>query len=240
MPASVTFIDIAGLVKGAHEGQGLGNQFLGYIREVDAIVHVVRVFEDPNVPHVHEKIDPKEDIEIVNLELELGGITGKPAIYVVNVNESQLKEAEKIAGSIRLEVGEAPVIIVCAKLEEELTDLEPKERGEYLKELGITYTGFEQLVREAYKILGLVSFYTIKGGKEVHAWSLRKGSKAIDAAAEVHSDFAKNFIKAEVISIDELLRAGGWKEAKEKGQVRLEGKDYFVQDRDVIEFKIGS
>ena len=237
--ATVTFIDIAGLVKGAHEGEGLGNQFLGYIREVDAIIHVVRVFEDPNVPHVHGKIDPKEDIEVVNLELELGGITGKPVIYVVNVSENQLQETDNIVKSIKSEVGGAPTIVVYAKLEEELSDLEPGERREYLKELGISYTGLEQLIWEAYKTLGLISFYTIKGGKELHAWSIKNGSKAIDAAAVVHTDFAKNFIKAEVINVDELLALGEWKEAKEKGKVRLEGRDYIVKEGDVIEFKVG-
>ncbi len=129
---------------------------------------------------------------------------------------------------------------VCAKLEEELSDLEPGERREYLKELGIFYTGLEQLIREAYKTLGLISFYTIKGGKEVHAWSIKNGSKAIDAAAVVHTDFAKNFIKAEAINVDELLKDGRWKEAKDRGQVPLEGRDYIVQDGDVIDFKIGT
>lgn len=226
VPATVTFIDIAGLVKGASKGEGLGNQFLGKIREVDAVIHVVREFTDPNVPHVHNKIDPKEDIEIVNLELQLGGIVGKPTIYVYNVDEKNVnKKGEEI--------------YLCAKLEEELMDLSSEERKAYLRELGISQSGLEKLIQKAYRLLGLISFYTIKGGKEIHAWSLKNGKTAFDAAAEVHTDFAKNFIKAEVINVNELLSAGGWKEAKEKGRVRLEGKDYIVNDRDVIEFKVG-
>ncbi|MCK4588276.1 YchF family ATPase [Candidatus Woesebacteria bacterium] len=226
--ATVTFIDIAGLVKGAHKGEGLGNQFLAKIREVDVIAHVVRVFKDKNVPHVHNKIDPKEDIEIVNLELKLGGIEKKPTIYILNVDESQLGKKLDISG-----------IAISAKLEEELMDLDEKERKEYLDELGIKESGLEKLIKKSYELLGLITFYTIKGGEEVHAWSIKKGSSALEAAAEVHTDFAKNFIKAEVIGVDKLLEMSNWKEAKEKGKVRLEGKDYIVQDRDVIEFKVG-
>ncbi len=233
VPATVTFIDIAGLVKGAHQGEGLGNQFLAKIREVDAIVHVVRVFEDENVSHVHGRIDPKEDIEVVNLELELGGILPKPTIYVANVSESQL--ADK---SFSLDY--QPLLFICAKLEEELIDLEEKEREEYLKEIGIKQSGLESLIKKAYEILGLITFYTIKGGKEVHAWSIKKGNSVIVAAAKVHTDFAKKFIKAEVINVNELINLGSWKTAHDKGKIRLEGKDYIVQDKDVIEFKIGS
>ena len=224
--ATVTFIDIAGLVKGAHKGEGLGNQFLAKIREVDVIAHVARVFEDKNVPHVHNKINPKEDIEIVNLELKLGGIEKKPTIYVLNVGEKQLGKKLDIPG-----------IAISAKLEEELMDLDEKERKEYLDELGIKESGLEKLIKKSYELLGLITFYTIKGGKEVHAWSIKEGSSALEAAAEVHTDFAKNFIKAEAIRVDKLLAVGSWKEAKEMGKIRLEGKDYVVQDRDVIEFK---
>ena len=222
IPASVTFIDIAGLVKGASQGEGLGNQFLGKIREVDAVIHVVREFSDPQVVHVAGKIDPGQDLEIVNLELELGGIVGKPMLVVYNVDEKDIGKK-----------GEG--VYICAKLEEELIDLAPEERREYLPE-----SGLEKLIQRAYQLLGLISFYTIKGGKEIHAWSLKDGKTAFDAAAEVHTDFAKNFIKAEVINVDELLSAGGWKEAREKGKVKLEGRDYIVKDGDVIEFKIGS
>ncbi|MDP1710592.1 MAG: DUF933 domain-containing protein [candidate division WWE3 bacterium] len=240
VPATVTFIDIAGLVKGAAQGEGLGNQFLAKIREVSAIVHVVRVFEDPNVPHVHAQIDPQEDIEVINLELELGEIKGKPAIYVVNLNENQLGRADELLKTVRAVTGEAPVIAVAAKMEEELSDLAPAERREYLQQWGIAQSGLEKLITEAYRTLDLITFYTIKGGKEVHAWSLKRGSTALEAAGEVHTDFAKNFIKAEAISVEELLAAGGWKQAKELGKVRLEGRDYIVQDLDVIEFKVGA
>lgn len=237
-PATVTFIDIAGLVKGANEGEGLGNQFLGNIREVDAIAHVVRVFTDPNVPHVHSKVDPVDDIGIVNIELELGGIK-KPTIYVLNVGESQLGKISETIGEIKKVIGDSPVIAVPTKLEEEAIDFSPEERREILAEYGEKELGIERLIKEAYKLLGLITFYTIKGGKEVHAWSIKEGASALDAAGTVHTDFAKGFIKAEVINIDELLSLGGWKEAKEKGKIRLEGRDYLVQDKDVIEFKVG-
>jgi len=220
--ASVTFIDIAGLVKGASKGEGLGNQFLGKIREVDALVHVVREFTAPEVVHVAGKIDSKEDLEIVNLELELGGIVGKPTLVVYNVDE---KDIGKVGDGLYL----------CAKLEEELIDLTPEERKQYLPE-----SGLEKLIKKAYQLLGLITFYTIKGGKEVHAWSLKRGATALSAAAEVHSDFAKNFIKAEVVNVDGLLTQSGWQKAKEAGKIRLEGKDYIVQNEDVIEFKVGT
>jgi len=239
VPATVTFIDIAGLVKGANQGEGLGNQFLGNIREVDAIVHVVRVFTDANVPHVHAKVDPADDIEIVNIELELGGIK-KPTIYVLNVGESQLGKIGEIAGEIKKVTGDSPVIAVPTKLEEEAIDFSPEERKEILAEYGEGELGVERLIKQAYQLLGLITFYTIKGGKEVHAWSLKEGRTAIDAAGEVHTDFAKGFIKAEVINVDELLGLEGWRQAKEKGMVRLEGRDYPVRSEDVIEFKIGS
>ena len=247
VPASVTFIDIAGLVKGAHQGEGLGNQFLAKIREVNAIAHVVRVFSDPFVSHSHLSHEPGsleqvlDDIEIVNLELQLGGISGKHMIYVLNFGENQLKEPEvaQFIGSVEDKFG-GQAIVVSALLEEELTDLEPNERQEYLKEVGAKESGLTQLIKKAYELLGLISFYTIKGGKEVHAWSIENGATALEAAAAVHTDFAKNFIKAEVISVNQLLEARAWKEAKEEGRVKLEGKDYIVQDKDVMEFKVSA
>ncbi len=245
VPATVTFIDIAGLVKGAHKGEGLGNQFLAKIREVDAIVHVVRVFTNPEVSHQNPSFQPNsleqvlEDIEIVNLELELGGIKDKPTIYVLNVDEGKIKSESQIIEEVKKKFG-GETLAISAKLEEEFIDLEPSERKEYLKELGIDEAGLNRLIKKAYELLGLITFYTIKGGKEVHAWSLKQGAAALDAAAEVHTDFAKNFIKAEAINIDELLAEGDWHQAKEKGKVRLEGKDYIVKDGDVIEFKIGA
>lgn len=239
VPATVTFIDIAGLVKGAHQGTGLGNQFLAKIREVDAIVHVVRMFNPSAssgqvIPHVMGDINPTRDIEVVNLELELGGIK-KPMIYVYNVGEEEiLQKVDDRQQSVTYRG-----LVILAKLEEELSDLQPEERKQYLKELGIEESGLEKLIKEAYKILNLVTFYTIKGGKEVHAWSIKSGSTAIDAAEKVHTDFAKKFIKAEVISANQLLELRGWYKAKEQGKIRLEGKDYLVQDKDVIEFRVG-
>ncbi len=247
VPASVTFIDIAGLVKKAHLGEGLGNQFLAKIREVNTIAHVARGFIDPYIAHQHPSHEPGtleqvlEDLEIVNLELQLAGIT-KPSIYVINVAEDQLKSPDEINHWIVnvTEKFKDPAIAVAAKLEEDLSDLGKEERKEYLTQVGVKKTGLEQLIKWAYELLNLVSFYTIKGGKEVTAWSLEKDKTAIDAAEIVHTDFAQNFIKAEVINIEELLHQGGWKEAKDKGKVRLEGKDYLIRHRDVIEFKVGS
>lgn len=187
---TVTLIDIAGLVKNAHKGEGLGNEFLGHIREVDVIIHVIRAFEDSQVPHVMGKVDPDQDREIIKLELEIAGIK-KPIIEWVNSD---------IGGFDRV----------------------------------------DELIRRAYDTLDLITFYTIKGGKEVKAWSLKYGSTALEAAEKVHTDFVKKFIKTEVVNVDELLTYGSWLGAKEKGKIRLEGRDYVVQDKDVIEFKIGS
>jgi len=247
VPAAVTFIDIAGLVKGAHKGEGLGNQFLAKIREVDVIVHVARAFEDVNISHQHpiytsgslEQII--EDIEIVNLELELGEIEEKPTIYVINVGEDQIgsKNIAKISSKIKSKF-KGKAITLSAKLEEEFIDLSTEEKKEYLNSLGVKESGLNQLINAAYKLLNLITFYTIKGGKEVHAWSIVDGATAIEAAEKVHTDFAKNFIKAEVIEINDLFSAGDWKQAKEKGKIRLEGRDYIVNDEDVIEFKVGS
>lgn len=258
VPADVTFIDIAGLVKGAHKGEGLGNQFLAKIREVDVIVHIVRAFKDPKVSHQHPTHEPGsekqvlEDIEIVNLELELGGIEKKPTIYVLNIDEQEIKSelVNRLIKLIEKRFGGSTVSI-SAKLEEELIDLNQEERKDYLKELGVKESGLERLIRKAYELLDLTTFYTIKpssakasegrgGGTIVTAWSIKKGSSAIEAAGHVHTDFAKNFIKAEVIGVDKLLAVNSWKVAKEKGKIRLEGKDYKVKDKDVIEFKVSA
>jgi len=245
VPATVTFIDIAGLIKGAHKGEGLGNQFLAKIREVDSIIHIVRFFKDENVPHPHKTelgtVDQvKDDIDIVNLELELGGITGKKTIYVLNVAETDLKSAKvsELENEIR-DYCKTEVVVLSAALEEQLIDFNPQDKKAYLNELSVDKTGLESLIEKAYKLLDLISFYTVKGGVECHAWSLKKGLKAIDAAARVHTDFAGKFIKAEVINVADLLNLGGWRQAKEAGKVRLEGRDYRVQDKDVIEFKVG-
>jgi small GTP-binding protein len=245
--ADITFIDIAGLVKGAHKGEGLGNQFLAKIREVDAIVHVVRAFKDDSIIHqdpTHEPGTPNQiidDIEIINLELELGGVEEKPTIIVLNTNEGLLfNEVLTDLGKELEEKYNCEFLLMSAKLEEDLIDLEPDEGKAYLKELGIDESVFEGLIKKAFKLLQLIKFYTVKGGKEVSAWSLKEGSSAIEAAGTVHTDFADNFIKAEVINVEELLEVGGWKEAKEKGKIGLEGRDYIVKDGDVIEFKIGT
>lgn len=231
-PATVTFIDIAGLVKDAHKGEGLGNQFLAKIREVDAIAHVVRAFENPDVPHYYQTIDFQRDIEIVNLELELAGIK-KPTLYVLNISENQIESPPIIHYP-------SSIIQLCAKLEMELAELNSGERKEYLNQVGIKESGLEKLIKEAYKILGLITFYTVKGGKEVRAWSLKSGSTTVDAAGVVHTDMAKGFIKAEVVNWQELANSGSWQAAHEKGKIRLEGKDYQVQDGNVIEFKFHS
>jgi ribosome-binding ATPase YchF (GTP1/OBG family) len=222
---------------------------LAKIREVDAICHVVRVFENSDVSHFYETVDPKRDIEIVNLELELGGIK-KPTIYVLNVDEKQLREKNTpdLLGLGNLEIwtqnyaaAENCVrpIIICAKLEMELAELSPHDQKEYLKQLGIEESALERLIKEAYKALGLITFYTIKGGKEVRAWSLKAGQTAVEAAGKVHSDFAKNFIKAEVCSFEDLVKIGSWTKAREFGKIRLEGRNYQIVDGEVVEFKVG-
>ncbi len=203
VPATVKFIDIAGLVKNAHQGEGLGNQFLAKIREVDAIVHLLRGFENPEVPHYYQTIDPKRDKEIVDIELALAGIK-KPTLYVLN--------RFSVTGC---ELPVADWLVINAK----------------------TGEGVDQLIKAAYELLGLITFYTIKGGKEVTAWALKREETVLVAAAKVHTDMAKGFIKAEVINIQELLNIGGWTKAKSLGKIRLEGRDYQVQDKDVIEFK---
>jgi ribosome-binding ATPase YchF (GTP1/OBG family) len=247
VPATVTFIDIAGLVKDAHKGEGLGNQFLGKIREVDAIVHVGRAFKDLNIAHQHPVFELGsldqilEDIGIVNTELELGGIKSKPTIFVVNIDEKKIgkESVSKLTKAVE-DKHKGAAIAISAKLEEEFIDLSEKEKEEYLKSIKTKGSGLDQLIKEAYKLLNLITFYTIKGGKEVHAWSIVEGSTALGAAEIVHTDFAKNFIKAEAIHINELLAVGDWKKAREQGKIRLEGKEYPVNDEDVIEFKVGN
>ncbi|MDP3940938.1 MAG: redox-regulated ATPase YchF [bacterium] len=317
-PATVEFVDIAGLVKGASEGAGLGNKFLSHIREVKVIAHVVRAFEDPDV--VREgSVSPDEDYKTIQMELiyadmqtlqktidnrkidavkksaamkllkEMNGgtrafdvsltdeervaitdlflLTSKPEIIVLNVTEDQYTEEnipkvieeykkllfpviangvkqsdiDKIAASSRL--GGTPrndnVVVICAKVEAELAELSSEEQKLYLEDLGISESGLERLIRKAYELLGLISFLTA-GEKEVRAWTCRKGANAVEASGEIHTDFMKRFIKAEVISYDDYVSVGGRKKAREVGKARLEGRDYVVQDGDVIEFKIGS
>lgn len=294
VPAVVEFVDIAGLVKGASQGAGLGNQFLSHIREVDAIVHVLRDFEDQNI--VREgSTDPKSDRETIETELALsdlqtlekliltqekqakvskdplesqkleilkqinsiladGKILGnyqigderlkswfitlpllsiKPVLYVFNVDEVTI--AEKIAH----ETLNSNEIFISARLEEELVELSDEEKLEYLNEAGLKETGLERLIKKAYALLGLSSFLTA-GKKEVRAWTIKQGSKAPQAAAVIHTDFEKNFIRAQVIEYQKLIEAGSYKVAREKGLIRTEGKEYIVKDGDVIEFLISN
>ena len=299
VPASIEFVDIAGLVAGASHGEGLGNKFLSHIREVDAIVHVVRCFDDPNIIHVSGSVDPIRDIEVINLELALADLeqvgkklekdsklvktgdkgliasvnlmqkiksalennqmarnlfydedeekilknlqllTAKPLIYVANIGEDDLgKEDNGYVKKVKeyAQKENAKVITLCAKIEEELISLSPDERPLFKEELGIKESGLEKLVSASYDLLGLMSFLTA-GEKEVRAWTIKKGTKAPGAAGKIHSDFEKGFIKAEVVSYNDLIECGNFVKAKEKGKVRIEGKDYVVQDGDVMLFR---
>ncbi|MBI2195523.1 MAG: redox-regulated ATPase YchF [Candidatus Levybacteria bacterium] len=248
-PATVEFVDIAGLVKGASEGAGLGNKFLAHIREVRIIAHVVRAFEDENV--VKEgSVDVKSDYETIRIELELSDLekkgeplAKKPEIIVINLAESDYSKSKIDEQILRyshvLENRTEQIIAISAKIEEELAALSEEEQRQYLLELGLKESGLERLIKKAYQELGLISFLTA-GEKEVHAWTIRRGQTALEASGEIHTDFMKKFIKAEVIPFDDFVAAGGWKKARELGKVRLEGRDYIVQDGDVIEFKIGT
>ncbi len=291
-PAVVKFYDIAGLVKGASQGEGLGNEFLGHIREVNAIAHIIRNFDDPNVVRAGS-IDPKSDMEIVTTELiladvqmlekrvdnlkkdlrgstskettvkyevaskilenlnkgisanelklneeeleaskDLNLLTLKPVIYVLNVDEKFLSNKDNQT----LPEGLNESIIICAKLESDLADFDKNERENYLKELGIEYSGLDKLIKKGYEILGLETFLTA-GPKEVRAWTIKKGYKAPQAAGEIHTDFERGFISAEIINFETLLPIGSLKKAKEKGLVRLEGKNYVMSDGDVVLFR---
>ena len=245
VPAAVEFVDIAGLVKGASQGEGLGNQFLSHIREVDAIIHVIRDFSDPNVIRAGGSTNPKEDKELIETELELADLdhvdeqssrpsgtklSTKPVLYVYNVSEDAISE--------HLWNSENELAI-SAKLEEELADLSEGERMDYLKDMGIEETGLERLIKKAYSLLGLISFLTA-GKKEVRAWTIKSGTNAQNAAGVIHTDFIKGFIRAQVIEYEKLIEAGSYGNAKSKGWIRTEGKDYIVKDGDVIEFLVGS
>ena len=209
IPAVVEFVDIAGLVKGASEGEGLGNKFLSHIREVDAVIEMVRTFEDPDIIHVHEKVDPLFDIGIINMELEVAGIK-KPTLYVLNTSE--------VSGQISAE-------------------FKSKIPGPYLEVDPIFGTGIDQLIIEAYKLLNLITFFTT-GEDESRAWTTKRGATAPEAGKSLHTDFRDKFIRAEVIHYDKLMEAGSLALAREKGWLRTEGKTYIVQDGDVIEFLI--
>ena len=300
IPTVYEFTDIAGLVKGASSGEGLGNKFLSHIREVDAVAHVVRCFDDGNVIHVDGNINPIRDIEIINVELimsdleivenrinrigkkaemtkdkkellEIGAlkkikegllqnipvrklnleeeeidaiksfnlITLKPVIYVANVSEEDViaggnEYYEKVCEYAKLENSE--VVMICAKIESELAELNDNEKKEFLSELGIEESGMEQLIRKTYSLLGLATFFTV-GTDEVKAWTFKKGMKAPQCAGIIHTDFERGFIRAEVTSYEDLIKYGSEKDAKDNGKVRLEGKEYLMQDGDICYFR---
>lgn len=300
-PAVIEFVDIAGLVKGASKGEGLGNQFLANIRECDAIVHVVRCFEDPNVIHVEGSVDPVRDIETIDLELifadmdtldkrisrtaklannskdakkelevlkklkavleegkmasayepededeakfieSLYLLTEKPVIFAANVAEDDLADdgtSNKYVQEVRehAESTHNGVFVISARIEEEIADLDDDEKAEYLETLGLKESGLDKLIKASYDLLGLMSFLTA-GEKETRAWTIKKGTKAPQAAGKIHSDFERGFIRAEVINYQNLLDCGSLSAAREKGLVRSEGKDYVVQDGDTILFR---
>ena len=259
VPATVEFVDIAGLIEGAHKGEGLGSKFLHHIREVDAICYVLRAFGDENIVREGSK-NPKEDLEILKTELDLADLESearreskkskiteelpffknKPVLAVLNVDEGDLKNTDKIESEFAKQASlkKEQVIAICAKLEEELAALQSSEAVVYLNEVGIEKIGLERLIQKAYSTLDLISFLTA-GEKEVRAWTLRLGSTSLTAAGQIHTDFMKHFIKADVCDFNDFVESGGWKKCREKGKVRSEGRDYIVRDGDVIEFKIG-
>jgi len=301
IPATVEFVDIAGLVRGASKGEGLGNQFLANIRETDAVIQVVRSFEDENIIHVEGSVDPVRDIETIQIELALadlasaekrrdkatraaksGGdkdakrdleildkiqpvleegrparavdltdderaivkgwffLSTKPTIYAANVDEETLAdpEANPHVKTVKQHAAseKAEAVVICAKLEAELVALDPAERAEYLKDLGLKSSGVDQMIKSAYKMLGLTSFLTA-GEKEVRAWTIPVGIKAPQAAGVIHTDFEKGFIKAQIVSYDDLMRLGSLAAARDQGLLRLEGKDYIMQEGDIVEFR---
>ncbi|SHJ17058.1 redox-regulated ATPase YchF [Lutispora thermophila] len=301
VPASIEFVDIAGLVRGASKGEGLGNKFLSNIREVDAIIHVVRCFEDENIVHVDSTIDPIRDIETINLELILSDIevlgrrldkakkaakgdkkyeqevawiekiidalnsgkaarsvkfeseeeakfadslfllTTKSVIYVCNVAEDDVSDdgmsndfVKKVREYAESENNEA--MVVCAKIEEEISNLPKEEKDEFIEALGIGESGLDRLIKSSYRLLNLISFLTA-GEKESRAWTITKGTKAPQAAGKIHSDFERGFIRAEIVAYDDLISCGSYAAAKEKGLVRLEGKEYVMKDGDICNFR---
>lgn len=302
IPAAIEFVDIAGLVKGAAKGEGLGNQFLANIREVDAIVHVVRCFEDGNIVHVDGSINPLRDIETINLELIFSDLeilerriskavraarndktiakelalmerikahledgkmaksfddindedeqqwlesynllTYKPVIFAANVAEDDLADDGASNAGVQAvreyaKREDCEVFVVCAEIEQEIAELDDDEKSMFLEELGLKESGLEKLIKASYSLLGLISYLTA-GEPEVRAWTIKKGTKAPQAAGKIHSDFERGFIRAEIVSYDDLMACGTYNAAKEKGLVRLEGKDYVVQDGDIILFR---
>lgn len=296
VPATVTFVDIAGIVEGAHKGEGLGNKFLSHIREVDAIAFVVRAFNNPDVVQTGSG-NFGSDIETIKTELimkdletlgaqrepkgkvskedelryglilkltedmnkgrmvsesslsrderhlieDLHLLTMKPALYVVNVGEDELKQGYKVLRDKYADYLSKPkevVIVICAKAEEEISALNKVEQFEYLKSLGLESSGLERLIKASYATLNLISFLTV-GEKEVRAWTIRERSTAVEAAGVIHTDFSKNFIKADVVEYGVFVSLGGWKKARDAGKARSEGRDYLMKDGDVVEFRVG-
>jgi ribosome-binding ATPase YchF (GTP1/OBG family) len=270
VPATVEFVDIAGLIAGASKGEGLGNKFLSHIREVDAICFVLRAFSDPDIIKQGVK-DPKSDFEILKIELDLADaetleahqkkknadieslqlLGKKPFLVVLNVDEGDLKNATEIEEKYATELGvdKDQVVVISAKTESELSELSEMDQTAYLKDLGVEKSGLERLIQKAFKTLGLITFLTA-GEKEVRAWTIPVGISAQDAAGVIHTDFIKKFIKADVVDFEDFVNPeglalpkpgeGGWKAARELGKVRSEGRDYIMKDGDVVEFKIGS
>lgn len=298
VPTSMEFVDIAGLVKGASQGEGLGNKFLGHIRQVDAIAHIVRCFEDENVVHVSGSVDPARDIEVINTELILADmesidkrleksrklaksgdkdaikiaavldkvssqlnaglpvrtlelsddekdaikdlflITSKPIFYITNVGESDLPEGNDYVNDVRkiAEAEGSEVVVMCGNIEAEISELDPEEKGEFLSDLGLEEAGLNRMIRAGYKLLSLDTYFTA-GVKEVRAWTIHKGATAPQAAGVIHSDFERGFIKAEVVAYDDFVSSSGEQGAKEKGLLKIEGKEYIVKDGDVIHFR---
>ncbi len=298
LPTSMEFVDIAGLVKGASKGEGLGNQFLGHIRQVEAIAHIVRCFEDENVVHVDGSVDPLRDVEVIQTELNLADletvekriartekqaksgdkklqaelvvltkvrevlnagfparktdldveeglvlrdlqlITARPVLFVANVAEDDLDGAHPFVARLREHAAAegAELVVICGKIEAEIAELPEDEKAEFLAELGLAEAGLDRMIHAGYKLLGLITYFTA-GVKEVRAWTIPDGARAPQAAGVIHTDFEKGFIRAEVIGYEDFIRAGGEAGAKEKGLMRLEGKDYVVHDGDVMHFR---
>ena len=248
VPATCEFLDIAGLIKGASKGEGLGNKFLSHIREVDAICHVVRAFSDPDI--IKQGVtDPKTDFEVVKLELDLADLdhpdapplAKKPILVALNIDEKDLSKSKEIEIEFAKQNGLKPeqVVAVCAKTESELSELSSDEQKAYLADLGIKESALDRLIKKAFATLGLNTFLTA-GEKEVRAWTIKNGINAQSAAGVIHTDFIKKFIKADVCDFEKFVEAPGWKNARDKGYVRSEGRDYIMKDGDVVEFKIGS
>ncbi len=296
VPPTIEFVDIAGLVKGASQGAGLGNQFLGHIRDVDAVCMVVRCFSAADIPHVTTELNPKDDIEVVEIELALADLatvsrrleklrrqaksgkeeyeeelellerlqealsqgrqirklslsveekeivrplnllTSKPRLYVANVDEEALPSGSELAAKVK-ESTDAEVIVLCAELEAELSGWPREEAQAYREELGLEEAGLNRLIEASYRLLDLVTFFTTTGGREVRAWTVPRGTPAVEAAGNIHTDMKKGFIRAEIISYEDLMKAGSFAQARETGLLRLEGRDYQIREGDIVHIR---